>query len=97
MTPSNFVKVAFSAVLISTLAAGLLSLTAEPASAQLPGGGLNCNFYSRPGCEFSHILDASPPEAPDSTYCCVFEGPNCRFDGGTTRVGPCWLSLPPCD
>lgn len=96
MKSSTALHLAFSLIAIGLAA----SFLAAPAQAQLPGGGLNCSFYSRPGCDFSYVLDASPPEAPNTTFCCVFEGPNCCLPGssacnGNTRVGPCWLSLPP--
>lgn len=87
MRPSNTLRALFAAAMLTTLVAGIALTTAEPAVA------INCSFYSRPGCSFSHIEDVSPPEAPDSTYCCVFVGPNCHPGG--TRTGPCWLTLPP--
>ncbi len=94
MTPVSVSKTAFSFALIATMAFGMMHFTAEPAQA------LNCSFYSRPGCDFSHVQDVSPTEAPNTTFCCVFEGPNCctvpgPACNGDTRIAPCWLALPP--
>jgi hypothetical protein len=73
-------KVLFTLALFTVLTAGFLHLSAAPAEAAY----LNCSLYSQPGCWFVDVI-----QVDDYTYCCYYEGPDCRGGQGY-RIGPCY-------
>ena len=80
MQKETFFKTVFSLALTAVMVTGMLHLTAEPARASI-----NCELYTKPGCEFVGVVADHVPGC-GSSYCCHYV---CSW-GAPNRYGPCW-------